>query len=38
MSKDQVKTICDLHGDDAQNFINVIHEVWFSPLRSQGTF
>jgi len=26
-SKDQVKMICDLRGDDAQTFIDVIHEV-----------
>lgn len=32
-SKDEVKAICDLRGDDAQTFINVIHEVRsFRPL------
>lgn len=33
-SKDEVKLIGDLRGDDAQTFINVIHEVCFAfPLQ-----
>jgi len=31
-SKDQVKMIGDLRGDDAQAFIDVIHKVCFTPL------
>jgi len=35
MSEDEVKMIGNLSGDDAQNFVDVIHEV-FSPLLRFG--
>ena len=34
-SKEEVKMLSDLRGDDAQTFINVIHEVSFVPLPSK---
>lgn len=36
-SKDEIKMICDLRGDDAQTFINVIHEVCFAFFPSRNT-
>ena len=36
-SKDEVKMICDLRGDDAQTFINTIHEVRIVFFPSGGT-
>jgi hypothetical protein len=36
-SRDEVKVVCDLDGDDAQIFVNVIHEVGFLLFLSQTT-
>ena len=37
-SRDEVKVICGLHGDDAQTFINVLREVCFVCFLSRGIF
>ena len=36
-NKEEVQTICDLLGSDAQIFINTIHEVRFEFLPSRDT-
>ena len=37
ISKDEVKTVFNLRGNDAQAFVDVIHEVCFVSLLSSGT-
>ena len=36
-NKEEVKMICDLLGDDAQTFINTIHEVRLPSFPSRST-
>ena len=37
VSKDEVKTVCTLRGNDAQAFVDAIHDVRFVFLHSRGT-
>ena len=36
-SRDEIRTVCNLRGDDAQTFIDVIHEVCIVFLPPRGT-